>query len=289
MYIGQHKLQMVKADVVVDNGTINVLTGPKLEKCHMRSKAFGHDTETKETVKNVLSKHMEKLGLFSNERVLELSERTIAAGASETLADSIREGVLDCAVTVCDGAGTVVSSKPDVVQAIGAVIPWLSETTPIPKIQKGLKQRGSYFVDDKATIDQVKGVELAAQLGYNRIGVTMVGIKSHVIRDLRRVEKDKGIQLATLVVHNSEMTEEDAHTLLHENADIVWGCASGVVRSVIGPKAIFQIQGPVPMFVLSDIGKRCALARLANYADPVLVAKSNLPILPQEIQPKPML
>ncbi|KCZ72986.1 hypothetical protein ANME2D_00045 [Candidatus Methanoperedens nitroreducens] len=289
MYIGKHKLQMVKADVVVDNGSISVLTDPRLEKCHMRSKGFGHDRETKETIRNVLSKHMEKLGLFSDARVLELSERTIAAGASETLADSIREGMLDCAVTVCDGAGTVVSSKPGIVQAIGAVIPWLSETTPIPETQSELKQHGSYLIDDKATIDQVRGVELAAMHGYKRIGVTMVGIKSSILRELRRVEKDKGLQLTALVVHNSEMTEEDARTLLNENADIVWGCASEVVRAIIGPKAVLQMQGPVPMFALTERGKRCALARIANYQDPILVARSDLPVLPPEIQPEPML
>lgn len=288
MYIGRHTLQMVMADVVVEKGTIEVLTDPKVEKCHLRSKGFGHDRETRETVRNILQEHMDKLGLFSDQRVLELSARTIAAGASETLADSIREGLIECAVTVCDGAGTIVSSKPDVVQAIGAVIPWLSDTTPIPSTQEGLKQRGCYLLDDKARIDQVKGVELAAKRGYKRIGVTCVGVQSDVSRELRRAAKDGGVELIILVVHSTQMTEEDCHTLL-ENADIVWGCASGVARTIIGPKAILQIQGAVPMFVLTERGKRAALARLANFGDPILVAKSDLPVLPPSIQPEPML
>ncbi len=288
MYVGRHKLQMVKADVIVDSGVISVLNDPKLERCHLRSKAFGHDRETRDTIKGVLQKHMDELGLFSDQRVLELSLRTIAAGASETLADSIREGVLECAVTVCDGAGTIVSSRPDVVQAVGAVIPWLNETTVIPSTQEGLRQRGSDLLDDKATIDQVKGVELAAVRGYKNIGVTCLGIESAVSGELRRVEKDKGVNLTILVVHSSEMTDEDCHILL-ENADIVWGCSSGVARTIIGPKAIAQVQGPVPMFVLTQRGKRAAFARLVNFGDPILVAKSELPVLPPAIQPEPML
>jgi hypothetical protein len=115
-----------------------------------------------------------------------------------------------------------------------------------------------------------------------------VGVQSDVSRELRRVAKDGSVELIILVVHSTQMTEEDCHTLL-ENADIVWGCASGVARTIIGPKAILQIQGPVPMFVLTERGKRAAFARLVNFGAPILVAKSDLPVLPPSIQPEPML
>lgn len=289
MYVGTHKLQMVKASVVVQDGVIDVLTDPKLKKCHLRSRGFGHDTESRETVRDVLQKHMDKLGLFSDHRVLELSDATIATGASETLADSLRNGILDCAVTVCDGAGTVVSTNPLVVQAIGAVIPWLSETTPIRSTQEGLRERGCLLLDDDGTIDQKRGVELAAAQGFRRIGVTMVGIESATASRLHEVEERTGTELTILVVHNSEMTEDDCFTLLGAGADMIWGCASGAARRLIGPKAIFQMQGPVPLFVMTQRGKRCALARLLHYGDPVLAARAALPVLPPEIQPEPML
>lgn len=296
-YSGVHLLEMVKARICVDNGDIQVLEDPQLNKCHLRSKTFGHEYETRDTMRNILSKHMEDLGLFSKDRVLELEKPGVTWGAHEMMADCLQEKIIDAAAVVCDGAGSVVVSKGNVVRAIGAVIPLITETQIIPNTQKKLKDLGCFLVDEKPTqdggavIDQTKGIELAIEKGYKRIGVTVAGITAPLTKEFREVErrhKAKDVQVIIFAVHTSKMTEEDARILI-ENADIVWGCASKASREIVGPKAIFQLQGPVPVFAMNHIGKRCMLARALYCNDAMVCAKAALPVLPPEIQPDPVL
>ncbi len=67
--------------------------------------------ENSETVKNVLKQHIAELGMYTPDRVLELNQKPVSFGASEIIMDGMTEGLVDAAVVVCEGAGTVIISS----------------------------------------------------------------------------------------------------------------------------------------------------------------------------------
>ncbi len=281
-YVGVHELEMVKARVRVEDGEIRVLEEPKLRRCPLRSGAFGHEEESRESIERVLRKHMEELGLFSTERVLELTTPSVSWGAHEMLADCLDEGVLDAAVVMCDGAGSVVAPLGRVVRAVGAVIPVLESTTPIPETQRRLQELGCMLASEDASIDQLSGAELALEQGYRRVGVVVPGERAEMLEELTDP------RLVRFVVHTSGIGEEEAE-LISKYGDVVWSCASRVVRERIAPEALLQLQSPAPVFALTKMGKRCVLARVLHCDEAMLVQKAELPVLPPEIQPEPLL
>lgn len=56
--------------------------------------------------------------------------------------DAMAEGLVDAAVVVCEGAGTVAVARPEVLQAVGAHMTGLVKTEPIKEIQDGLEDEG---------------------------------------------------------------------------------------------------------------------------------------------------
>ena len=54
----------------------------------------------------------------------------VGFGASELLSFGLHKGLLDAVVLACDGAGTVVVTKPAMVQGIGGRMSGLVSTTP---------------------------------------------------------------------------------------------------------------------------------------------------------------
>jgi putative methanogenesis marker protein 8 len=153
--MSEHLLEMAKALVRVKDGKIEVLTEPGIRCCPLRRDLYGIQEESRETVQRVLQSHMKELGMYGPERVLELQEEPVSFGASEILADAMREGLVDAAVVVCEGAGTVVATRPEVLQAIGAHMTGLVKTEPIKEIQDGLDKRGCLLLDRQGTMDQV--------------------------------------------------------------------------------------------------------------------------------------
>jgi hypothetical protein len=86
-------------------------------------------------VERVLKGHIEELGMYDPHRALNLELKPVSFGASEIVMDAMTKGLVDAAVVVCEGAGTVVVSKPDVLQAMGAHLTGLISTEPINEIQ----------------------------------------------------------------------------------------------------------------------------------------------------------
>ena len=93
-----------------------------------------------------MRKHIEEFGMYSPNRVLEMDQKPVSFGASEIIMDAMTEGLVDVAVVVCEGAGTVIIARPEVLQAVGAHMTGLISTQPIREIQEGLKQRGCFLM-----------------------------------------------------------------------------------------------------------------------------------------------
>jgi len=286
--MSEHLLEMAKARVRVKDGKIEVLTDPGISCCPLRRDLYGIEKESRETVERVLQSHMQELGMYGPQRVLELQEKPVSFGASEVLMDAMTEGLVDAAVVVCEGAGTVVAARPDVLQAIGAHMTGLIKTEPIAEIQDGLAKRGCLLLDRQATVDLVQGFERAVAAGFRKIAVTVAGTNADEATALREMGAKLGVRPFLLAVHTTGISEVEA-TALAQACDLVWSCASKAVRDVVGERARLQMGISIPVFALTDEGKRLLLNRALHFAAPLVMHRASLPLTPEGKQPEPLI
>ncbi len=285
--MSEHLLEMAKARVRVKDGKIEVLTDPGINCCPLRRDLYGIKEESQESVERVLQSHVQELGMYGPNRVLELQDKPVSFGASEILMDAMNEGLVDSAVVVCEGAGTVVATRPDVLQAIGAHMTGLIETEPIAEIQEGLAKRGCLLLDRQATIDQVQGFEKAVAAGLRKIAVTVAGSNAEEATALRVLGAKIGVRPFLLAVHTTGISEAQASALA-KACDLVWSCASKAVRDVVGKKAKLQMGISIPVFALTDQGKRLLLNRALHFPGPLALHRASLPLAPEGKQPQPL-
>jgi len=284
----EHLLEMAMAKAKIIDGKVEVLTDPQIKCCPLRRDLYGISEESRKTVENILERHIEDLGMYSSERVLELKERPVSFGASEILADAMTEGLIDAAIVVCEGAGTVIAAKPEVLQAIGAHMTGLLKTEPIKEIQEGLEEKGCILLDRSCIIDQVRGFEKAKEAGFERIAVTIAGKYAFVAKNLRELGRVVGKEPIILAVHTTGISDAEAEDLA-DGCDIVWSCASKAVREIVGKKARLQIGISIPVFALTKTGKRLVLNRALNFEDGLVINRASLPLVPEGKQPEPLL
>jgi putative methanogenesis marker protein 8 len=286
--MSEHLLEMARALVRVKDGKVEVLTEPEVRFCPLRRNLYGIQEESCDTVQRVLEGHMQELGMYGPDRVLELRDKPVSFGASEILADAMKEGLVDAAVLVCEGAGTVVATRQEVLQAIGAHMTGLIRTEPIKEIQEGLEERGCILLDRQGTMDQVRGFELAVSAGYRKIAVTVAGSRAADAESLRKRDSEQGIRSIILAVHTTGISESEARALA-ESCDLVWSCASRAVREEAGKRALMQIGISIPVFALTQEGKRLILNRALHFSGPLVLHRAGLPLAPEAKQPEPLI
>ncbi|HOO53854.1 MAG TPA: DUF2099 family protein [Methanothrix sp.] len=290
--MAEHIVEMAGALVRVKDGEVEVLSDPKVRWCPLRSGLYGLKAESRETVKSVLKSHIEELGMYGPRRVLELAERPVSFGASEMISDGMKEGLVDAAVVVCEGAGTVVATRTEVVAALGAHMTGLVKTEPIGEIQAGLRKRGCILLDDLCTINQVEGYRRAVAAGYKKIVVTITGrraFEAEVIRKTASTSAGESMGEGPMIfaVHNLDVAEDQAEVLA-ETCDVVWACASRQVREVVGKRAKLQIGIAIPVYALTDPGKRLVLNRALHFESGLVMHRATLPYGPEEKLPEPL-
>ncbi|PWR73939.1 hypothetical protein DK846_01880 [Methanospirillum lacunae] len=186
----EHVIEVAKATLQITDDEIKVLTGPKIEFCPTWQKVLGLSGELNEdTIKEIIEKRIHIAHLFKSDRMIENQNLIFSFGASELLHCSLKIGIIDVAIIVCDGAGTVISNNPDIIQGIGGWMSGIIKTSPIPGLITRLKDRGVNIVDEEtAAIDPVKGVQMAIDLGYKRIAVTVAERYISQIDSIRQIE-----------------------------------------------------------------------------------------------------
>jgi putative methanogenesis marker protein 8 len=278
---------MAKSQVLIEDGKVTVLSPPQVRRCPLRKNLYGCESEDEGTVKRVLESHIRELGMYTSRRTLSLEDDPVSFGASEMINDALREGILDAAVIVCEGVGTVVTERPEVLQAVGAHMTGVLETEEIPATRRRLLRKGALTLGS-CEIDQVRGYELALEHGYKKVAVTISGDRARDVLALRAKGREVGNVPIILAVHTTGISRAKAQQLA-KGCDIVWGCASKWVREVVGPKALIQIGTGIPVFALTVEGKRLVLNRALHMRDKLLIGRSQLPALDQKKQPEPLL
>ncbi|NMC09652.1 MAG: DUF2099 family protein [Methanothrix sp.] len=272
-----------RSKVKVENEMVQEASEPLIEWCPLFDKVRGIKKVTSQAAAANMEFRIKEHGMFSPRRRLEMGT-FVGFGASESMMTGLEKDIIDAAVTVCDGAGTVITSNPNLVQGMGGWISGLTKTDPILEVQEGIEARGGHVLSAQdAKIDQVKGAIWAASNGYKRFAVTVADAEA--AEKLRELETAAGIRIMIIGVHLTGISSEDAERLLAV-ADIVTGCASKHIREQVKP--LVQVGTAVPLFGLTQWGKELLVERAKAVDQPLLINTMQLPVLPEKKQPRPL-
>jgi hypothetical protein len=228
------------------------------------------------------------LGMFTCHRKVYDEKIIVPFGASEMIMYALKGKIIDCAVVACEGAGTVITDNPGLVQGIGAYMNGLFYTTPVPDVINNIDKNGGTVLSVRdAKLNQYEGVMKAARMGCRRIAVTVRGDEMEIIKNIREFEQgfnsagegsgssfDKSISLKkTQHKHTSKSNQENPEFLhvvilaicntgisseqarvVSDNADLAWACASKEIRNIAGPVSILQVGMKIPVFVMTEKG-----------------------------------
>jgi putative methanogenesis marker protein 8 len=247
---------MGKTKVVIENGKVVSIGKPVVTYCPLFMKHRGIKEITPEVVLENVEFRMRDFGMCAPTRNMHMKD-FLTYGVSELLAMAVSKGMLDAAVLVADGAGTVVVTDPELIQGIGGRISGIIETTPIAEVVQTV---GKFNVldPDKGSIDQFSGTHLAFKLGHRKVGVTVAKAE-----DARMIRDGFGSNVMIFAVHTTGVDQKDAR-LFFENCDIVSACASRWVREEARSKALLKVGNKIPIYAASEAGKHLLEARIVQ-------------------------
>ncbi|MFA5093106.1 MAG: methanogenesis marker 8 protein [Candidatus Omnitrophota bacterium] len=256
-----HVLKYFSSFVSVSGGKVINITEPTLKFCPLakylykgfNNLAVGDNQAIKSAIKSAIESKIKDYGFFTEQRKLSYEDVAIPYGASEMLMYALRQNVIDAAVVVCEGAGTVITEAPEIVQGIGARMNSLLLTSPIKSIMEKLKSAGCRIVSENAIIDQFQGVKQAIKAGYKNIAVTVSGNSAENLKKLRLLEKENNVKIILLAICTTGIVK-DKIKMIGDYADLVWSCASFDLRQMVGPLALMQLSKLIPVFVLTQNG-----------------------------------
>jgi len=128
--VGEHEFYCCGARVLIKDGEVRVLTEPRISYCPLHEAIYGTKTLDREAVKRTAEIKIKDLGFCCEDRIFDESS-VVPYGSSEIISVCMKKGLLDCAVSVCDGAGTVIADNAGLVQAIGARLTGIVRTSPV--------------------------------------------------------------------------------------------------------------------------------------------------------------
>ena len=284
--IGEHEFYCCGARILLRDRELRILSKPRVAYCPLMEGIYGIREINAEALKHIVNMKVRGFGFCCEHRLFDPS-MVVPYGSSEIISTCIEDGLIECGVTVCDGAGTVVTANPKLVQEIGARLTGIVRTSPIKGIMEHIRRVGGAILDENtAKIDQASGVMLAADLGYRRIAVTVACFNSDSIEKIREIERKRELSVAFFSVCNTCATREDAERIAL-GADIVCASASRIIREVVGPRALMQLGVAIPVFALTSAGKRLLLSYLTRFKDKIVAFRvKSLPYLAEGRGPR---
>jgi putative methanogenesis marker protein 8 len=279
----EHIIEAIgRCRIVIRNGKV-VEVGEALIKDCPLAKRFAYPIPDikAESVKANIEHRIRAFGMCTPDRDVLDNREFVGFGASELLSFGLHAGLIDAAVLACDGAGTVVVTRPAMAQGVGGRMSGLFSTCPYPQVMDRIENGGGFVLDRKhAMIDQLAGVALAAEKGFRKIAVTVARPETAEI--IRRIHPD------TLIfgVHVTGLTKDEAEKLVSAS-DLVTSCASKTIREAAGPKALVQAGITIPIFAMTKKGKELIIEKMRQTSEQVLIKPTKLPSLGDQ-QPGPL-
>jgi putative methanogenesis marker protein 8 len=279
----EHIIEAIgKCRVIVRDGKVVEVGKPIIDDCPLAKRfAFPVPEITPEAVKANIENRIRVFGMCTPSREILDTRPFVGFGASELISFGIQAGMLDAAVIACDGAGTVIATKPEMVQGIGGRMSGLVSTSPYPSVIDRIEQNGGFVLDrTSARMDQSSGVALAHLKGFRHIAVT-VALPADA-EAIRAAYPDSLI----VAVHVSGLSRVDSARLIGAS-DLVTSCASKPIREIAGPLALVQAGIAIPVFAMTPAGKALIIEKIRVSDDPVLIKPTKLPVIGDR-EPSPL-
>jgi putative methanogenesis marker protein 8 len=283
---GEHEIYCCGARVQISKKGVEVLTKPLIEYCPLHEAMYGTKNIDAKSVRKSVEMKIAGYGFCCENRLFS-AEPVVAYGASEMMHIWLEKKLIDCAVVVCEGAGTVITANGNLVQAIGARLTGIVKTSPIPGIIKKIEADGGFILDKaNARIDQVEGVKKAFNLGFKHVAVSIAGFQAKAMSEIRKFQTDEKSDILIFSVCNTCVDNADVTHIA--KADVACASASKLLRTKIGKKALMQLGVTIPVYALTEKGKRLVLAYLAEFKDKLVIFRTNkLPYDVANAGPKP--
>lgn len=244
--------------VTIKDGKVIDVSEPKLDYCPLFHHHRGMEKITKEAIWDNIQFRIDDFGMCTPNRKLRMKD-FLSFGISEIMSTLIEENVIDCAVMVCEGCGTLIVTESELVQGIGGRVSGLVKTQPIPELfyQLGIE---NILDPETAKIDQIAGIELAIKQGYKNIAVTIALAQDALkIQELKKAHPD--VNIYTFVVHTSNRTKEEAR-ILFDACDVATACASKYIREIGDAESLKTVGQSVPIYSKTEDGKKFLEMRL---------------------------
>ena len=282
---GEHEIYCCGARVRISEKGIEVLSEPLVEHCPLHEALYGPKHIDVEAVRKSVKTKIAGFGFCCRNRVFD-AEPIVAYGASEMMRVWLEKKLVDCAVVVCEGAGTVITTNGRLVQGIGARLTGIIKTSPVREVIERIGADGGVVLDKaSARIDQLEGVRRASDLGFKRVAVSVAGFQAKAISEIRDLEAAAGLDVLVFSVCNTCVSKTDVEHIA--KADVVCASASKLLRMEIGSKALLQLGVTIPVYASTEKGKRLVLAYLAEFGDKLVVFRtSKLPYLTKNKGPR---
>jgi putative methanogenesis marker protein 8 len=279
----EHIIEAIgRSRIVIRDGKVVEVGEPIIADCPLAKRfAYPIPAITKDAIKANIEHRIKAFGMCTADREVQDSREFVGFGASELLSFGLKTGSIDAVVLACDGAGTVIVTKPEMVQGIGGRMSGLVRTSPHSSVMDRIEQAGGIVLDKKhAIIDQIAGVALAVSEGYRMIAVTVA--TPDIAAAIRKIHPD----IFIFAVHVTGLSAEDAKSLV-DASDLVTACASRTIREIAGSKALLQAGISVPVFAMTRRGKGLIIEKIRQSDEQVLVKPTRLPALGEK-QPDPL-
>lgn len=279
----EHIIEAIgRSRIVIRNGSIVEIGEAQITECPL-AKRFAHPVPqiTRDAVRANIEHRMKSFGMCTPRRDVLDTREFVGFGATELLGFASHVGLIDAAVLACDGAGTVIVSKPALIQGVGGRMSGLVSTSPFKEVIQRIEENGGIVVDkDHASLDQFRGVKRAHEEGFTKVAVTVA--KPEVAERIRKAYPE------TLIfgVHVTGLNHAEAESMVAV-ADLMTSCASKTVREVAGAKAFLQAGVSVPIFALTKRGKEIIIEKIRQTDEQVLIKPTKLPALGEQ-QPDPL-
>ena len=246
---------MGKAKVTIIDGKVVEVGEPLIDYCPIFHKHRGIEKLDEKSIKENIEFRINDFGMCSAERKVKMKD-FLSFGVSETLSTLLDEKLIDCAIMVCEGCGTIIVTDGELAQGVGGRVSGLAKTTPIPEVIEKIGEKN--VLDSKtAEINQIKGIELANSQGFEKIAVTITNPNDgKTIRELEKKynEKDKSLAIYIFGVHVTGVDSQEAKKLF-DCCDVVTACASKPIRDIGDKIATKKVGESIPIYGATEIGK----------------------------------
>ena len=255
----EHIIEAIgKAKIVIKDGKVVEVGEPEIDYCPLFHKHRNMETLTKEAIKDNIEFRIKDFGMCTPQREIKMKD-FLSFGISETISTLLKENIIDCAIMVCEGCGTVIIDNSETAQGVGGRVSGLVKTSPIPEIIEKIG-KDKVINPENAAVQQVKGIELAIDEGYKNIAVTVAGTED--LNEIKKINNSiEDVNIYVFGVHTTGLSEEDAIELIN-NCDVITACASKYVWEICEKEAIFKVGESIPIYAMTPKGKEFMELRL---------------------------